>query len=189
MMARLLKTGRVYVAPPNRHLLLEGNRVSREQCLADCRSDVPLGGGLLRLSAVGVVLTGTLGDGASGLWTPRQAGGITVVQEPKDAAFSEMPRTALGRAKADRVVGLADVPALLDDLVHQRAGNLGRYREHEVPAANRELRWWRDRRNACHWPGFEPPGLCRFDLGHWRRGQVAPSLLATRRTASPSLSF
>jgi two-component system chemotaxis response regulator CheB len=69
-----------------------------------------------------VVLTGTLGDGASGLWAVGQCGGMTVVQDPKDAEFAEMPLTALNRARPDHVVGLADMPALLDSLAHQPAG-------------------------------------------------------------------
>jgi hypothetical protein len=77
MMAGLLKTGRIYVAPPNRHLLLEGNRVSRKQCLADCRSDAPLGGGLLRFSRRRGRSDRALGD------VDAPAGGITVVQEPR----------------------------------------------------------------------------------------------------------
>ena len=71
---------------------------------------------------VGVVLTGTLGDGASGLWALKRAGGISVVQDPADAAFSEMPLTALNRAQPDHVVRLADMPVLLNNLVHQPAG-------------------------------------------------------------------
>jgi two-component system chemotaxis response regulator CheB len=68
------------------------------------------------------VLTGTLGDGASGLWAIQQAGGITIVQDPQDAAFSEMPLTALNRAKPDHIVRLADIPALLGNLTQLRAG-------------------------------------------------------------------
>lgn len=71
---------------------------------------------------VGVVLTGTLGDGASGLWAAKRAGGISVVQDPSDAEFAEMPLTALNRVQPDHVVRLTDMPALLDVLVHQPAG-------------------------------------------------------------------
>jgi len=124
----VLKKGRIYVAPPDRHLLLDGDRVllgvgarenhSRPAIDPMLRSTAVCCG----FRAVGVVLTGTLGDGASGLWTLRQAGGVTVVQDPTDAAFSEMPRTALNRAKPDHVAGLADMPALLDSLVLQPPG-------------------------------------------------------------------
>jgi hypothetical protein len=52
----------------------------------------------------------------------QQQVGMTVVQDPKDAEFAEMPLTALNRAKPDHVVGLADMPALLGSLAHKPAG-------------------------------------------------------------------
>jgi two-component system chemotaxis response regulator CheB len=124
----VLQKGRIYVAPPNRHLLLDGDRVvlgagARENNVRPAiDSMLRSAAACCGFRAIGVVLTGTLGDGASGLWTLRQAGGITVVQDPRDAAFSEMPLAALNRAKPDHVVGLADMPALLDNLVLQPAG-------------------------------------------------------------------
>jgi two-component system, chemotaxis family, protein-glutamate methylesterase/glutaminase len=125
----VLKRGRIYVAPPDRHLLLNGDRVLLDASAREHNAR-PAIDPMFRSAAVccgsravGVVLTGTLDDGASGLWTLRQAGGITVVPDPKDAAFSEMPRTALDWAKPDHVVGLADMPALLDDLVHRPASH------------------------------------------------------------------
>jgi two-component system, chemotaxis family, protein-glutamate methylesterase/glutaminase len=80
---------------------------------------------LLRSFRWRVVLTGTLGDGASGLWAVKQCGGTTVVQDPDDAAFSEMPINALNRTKPDHVASLAEMPALLDRLVRQPAGEAG----------------------------------------------------------------
>jgi len=69
-----------------------------------------------------VVLTGTLGDGASGLWTLGHLGGMTVVQDPRDAAFPEMPLTALKRARPDHIAPLEKLPTLLESLVHQPTG-------------------------------------------------------------------
>jgi two-component system chemotaxis response regulator CheB len=71
---------------------------------------------------VGVVLTGTLGDGASGLWAIGQCGGVTVVQDPHDADFPEMPANALNRVRPDHVVTLAGMPDLLASLVSEPAG-------------------------------------------------------------------
>jgi hypothetical protein len=62
---------------------------------------------------IGVVLTGTLGDGASGLWAIKQTGGVTLVQDPKDVAFPEMPQTALKRMDPGHVSQLRDMPGLL----------------------------------------------------------------------------
>jgi two-component system chemotaxis response regulator CheB len=73
--------------------------------------------------SIGVVLTGTLGDGAAGLWALKQCGGLAVVQDPEDAAYSEMPQTALRRSNVDRVAPLADMPAVLQSLVQEPAGD------------------------------------------------------------------
>jgi len=124
----VMKKGRIYVAPPNRHLIADGYRLALGEGARENNARPGIDP-MLRSAAVccgartvGVVLTGTLGDGASGLWAVKRAGGISVVQDPKDAEFSEMPRTALNRAQPDHVVRLADMPALLNDLVHQQAG-------------------------------------------------------------------
>ena len=124
----LLKKSRIYVAPPDRHLLVDGDRLTLGEGPRENNAR-PAIDPMLRSAAiccssrtVGVVLTGTLGDGASGLWAVQQAGGITVVQDPKDAAFAEMPLTALSRAQPEHVVPLADMPALLERLVHLPAG-------------------------------------------------------------------
>jgi two-component system chemotaxis response regulator CheB len=123
-----VRKGRIYIAPPDRHLLLDGERVSLGEGPRENNAR-PAIDPMLRSTAlccsdraVGVVLTGTLGDGASGLWAIRQGGGIAVVQDPQDAAFPEMPLNALNRAKPHHVVGLDEMPALLDKLVHQPTG-------------------------------------------------------------------
>lgn len=122
-----LRKGHIYIAPPGQHMLLDGDRLvlgngprennSRPAIDPMLRSTAVCCGG----RAIGVVLTGTLSDGASGLWTLAQSGGLTVVQDPADAAFSQMPMTAMGLAKPDHVVPLAAMPELLESLVHQPA--------------------------------------------------------------------
>jgi two-component system chemotaxis response regulator CheB len=72
--------------------------------------------------SIGVVLTGTLGDGASGLWAVDRCNGITVVQDPEDAAYADMPLNALSKVRPDHVVPLAAIPGLLHSLAQQPAG-------------------------------------------------------------------
>jgi two-component system, chemotaxis family, protein-glutamate methylesterase/glutaminase len=124
----IAKKGRIYIAPPDRHLLLTGERFALGEGAREnnCRPAIDA---MLRSTAVccgpraiGVVLTGTMGDGASGLWALSQCGGLTVVQDPHDAAFPEMPLTAMNRSKPDHVAPLADLPALLNKFVRQPAG-------------------------------------------------------------------
>jgi two-component system chemotaxis response regulator CheB len=124
----MLRKGRIYIAPPGSHLLIDGDHLSLG--IGPRENNVrPAIDPMLRSAAVccahrsiGVVLTGTLSDGASGLQALSQCGGMTVVQDPSDAAFSEMPLTAVNRAKPDHVVHLQSMPALLESLVHQPAG-------------------------------------------------------------------
>lgn len=124
----VLRKGHIYIAPPDRHLLVDGERVSLGEGPRENNSRPAIDPMLRSIAlccssrAIGVVLTGTLGDGASGLWAIHQAGGISVVQDPEDAAFAEMPLSALNRVRPDHVVRLAEMPVLLDALVHQPAG-------------------------------------------------------------------
>jgi two-component system chemotaxis response regulator CheB len=120
----LLAPGRVLVAPPDHHVVIqEGGRVSvtRGPRVNGVRPAIDV---LFRSAArthgartVGVILTGTLDDGASGLASIRRRGGVAVVQDPKDAEFPDMPRAALALAGADHVLPAREIPALLGRLV------------------------------------------------------------------------
>jgi two-component system chemotaxis response regulator CheB len=123
-----LRKSHIYIAPPDRHLLVVGDHLHLGYGPRE-NNTRPAIDPMLRSAAVcrgprsvGVVLTGTLSDGASGLWALDQCGGLTVVQDPIDAAFPEMPMTAMNQAHPDHVVRLAEMPQLLNSLVHEPAG-------------------------------------------------------------------
>lgn len=122
-----LRKGHIYIAPPDRHLLIEQDKVRLGTGPRENNAR-PAIDPMLRSTAVcccgrsiGVVLTGTLGDGASGLWAISQCRGITVVQDPAGAAYPDMPRNALNRLQPDHVVALDGMAALLVSLAHQPA--------------------------------------------------------------------
>lgn len=124
----VLQKGRIFIAPPGRHLLLDGNTLSLGSGPRENNAR-PAIDPMLRSAAVccghrtiGAVLTGTLGDGASGLWAINQCGGTAIVQDPQDAAFPEMPLTALNRSKPHHIAKLADMPALFQKLTQRPAG-------------------------------------------------------------------
>ena len=71
---------------------------------------------------VGVVLTGTLDDGAAGLARIKRRGGIALVQDPATAAHPGMPERALREVDVDRCVPLADV-GRRDPGSRERAGS------------------------------------------------------------------
>ncbi len=67
--------------------------------------------------ALGVVLTGYLNDGVSGLASIKERGGLTVVQNPSDAEVPDMPLSALADVEVDYRAPVSDLPDLLTRLV------------------------------------------------------------------------
>jgi two-component system chemotaxis response regulator CheB len=114
-----LRPGRIYVATPDRHLLVGRRRVHLTAAPRENGSR-PAIDPLFRSAArhhgartVGVVLTGMLDDGSAGLLAIGQAGGVTVVQDPEEAPFPAMPRSAMETATPDHVVPTAELAATI----------------------------------------------------------------------------
>ncbi len=115
----LMKAGVLYVAQPDHQLLLNGNRIVVTRGAPENRFR-PCIDALFRSAAqtcgprvIGVVLTGYLNDGAAGLRWVQQQGGLTIVQDPRDAEHPAMPAHALEVVTADYIVPLAQLGALL----------------------------------------------------------------------------
>ncbi|HEV7890046.1 MAG TPA: chemotaxis protein CheB [Pyrinomonadaceae bacterium] len=121
--------GRIYVAPPDHHLLVEPSghvRITRGPRENRFRPAIDP---LFRSAAhaygprvVGVILTGWLDDGAAGLWAVKERGGAAIVQHPEDAFAPAMPLNALKRTEADHVVPLNEIAPLLVRLTETPAG-------------------------------------------------------------------
>jgi two-component system chemotaxis response regulator CheB len=115
----LPQAGTIYVAPPGHHLLLHGNRMLVTQGAPE-NGFRPSIDALFRSAArtcgpriIGVVLTGYLNDGAAGLEWVQRMGGLTIVQDPRDAEQPAMPTHALEAVVPDYIVPLARLGALL----------------------------------------------------------------------------
>jgi two-component system, chemotaxis family, protein-glutamate methylesterase/glutaminase len=121
----VIRAARIYVAPPDRHLLIRQGkvRVTRGPREGGHRPAIdPLFRSAAReygSRVVGVILSGTLDDGAHGIRAIKEAGGIAVVQS--DAEFPDMPRNAIAMAKPDHVVPQDELGDLLVKLAHEPA--------------------------------------------------------------------
>lgn len=114
--------GRIYVAPPDHHLLLrEGfvqlshgpkENLQRPSINVMFRSAAQA----YRERVAGVLLTGLLDDGAAGLWEIQQQNGTTIVQEPTEAEFPSMPQSAIRGVNVQYIVRLAEMGPLLGRL-------------------------------------------------------------------------
>jgi two-component system, chemotaxis family, protein-glutamate methylesterase/glutaminase len=108
-----IQHGRIYVAPPDQHLLLEDGHVEVIRGPKE-NGHRPAIDPLFRSAAehfgprvTGVVLSGALDDGAAGLRRIRQAGGVGIVQDPRDAMYDSMPKAAIAYAEPDDVLDSA----------------------------------------------------------------------------------
>lgn len=123
-----LHKGRVYVAVPDHHLLIHDGHMLLRQGPRENHSR-PAIDPLFRSAAVshaarviGLVLSGSLNDGTAGLMAVKQCGGVTMVQDPQDAIFPEMPSSARWHVDPDRVVRTPDLAQTLDDLSREASG-------------------------------------------------------------------
>jgi two-component system chemotaxis response regulator CheB len=130
--------GRVILAPPDRHLrIVHGRaRLDRGPKQHHVRPAIdPLFESLAREygpRVVGVELTGNLSDGVAGLIEIKAAGGLSIVQDPAEAQFPDMPRNALRHDHVDLVCKIARLPAVLEGLVQDGSAELALQRAGEA---------------------------------------------------------
>src|SRR5438874_2736813 len=110
-----IRRGRVYVAPPAHQTYLQRGRIAVRQGPQE-NLHRPAVDPLFRTAAhhygprvVGIVLSGVLDDGSAGLLAVRHAGGVTIVQDPSEALFGDMPANAFEAVGPDYCVPVADV--------------------------------------------------------------------------------
>src|SRR3954463_12102894 len=113
---------RIYVAPPNRHLLINDGVMQLNPGPRE-NSSRPSIDPLFRSAArthrsrvAGVILTGALDDGAAGLFAVKARGGLAIVQDPAEAAAPEMPLNAMRNMKVDHCLPLAEIAPLLSKI-------------------------------------------------------------------------
>jgi two-component system chemotaxis response regulator CheB len=134
------QAGHIYCAPADHHLLIEGDLLLIRRGPTENRFR-PSIDALFRSAAymhrervIGVVLSGMLDDGTSGLWSIKRLGGITVVQNPDDALYDSMPLSALQQVEIDHIVRAEDLAAKLTALLAEPV--------HTEPVLNEEV-WYR----------------------------------------------
>ncbi|MCU0548941.1 MAG: chemotaxis protein CheB [Leptolyngbya sp. Prado105] len=117
-----IEAGRIYIAPPDYHLFIQKGRIHLDHGARE-NGHRPAIDTMFRSIAhtygrrvVGVILTGTLDDGAAGLLTIKAQGGVALVQDPNEALFTGMPESAIKTVKVDEILKVREIATRLIEL-------------------------------------------------------------------------
>jgi len=118
-----IENGTIYLAPANRHLLLEKGKIHITRGAGENHYrpsiDVLFRSAAAAYSAcvIGIVLTGLLDDGTSGMDAIKRSGGKCIVQEPEEALFDDMPISVMNNIDVDYSLPIAEIKNVLIDLI------------------------------------------------------------------------
>jgi two-component system chemotaxis response regulator CheB len=136
----MVEPGRIYVAPPDLHMLLQENCIRLIRGPRENRHR-PAIDPLFRSAAVtyaeaavGIILTGLLDDGTAGLNAIKRNGGTAIVQDPKDALYTGMPVSAIESVAVDYVLPLPNIAEVIIRLVNEGSDQMpvGNYGQNEM---------------------------------------------------------
>ena len=120
-----LRASVIYICPPGMSVSLKGRTLH----LTPQAGDSPISTiNILFTSAarefgdrvIGVILTGLLKDGTVGLKAVHDAGGVTIVQDPAEAEYPDMPASAMEELPVTFCLKLADIGPTLDLLARRQ---------------------------------------------------------------------
>jgi two-component system chemotaxis response regulator CheB len=125
-----IEAGNIYLPNPDQHLIIKDGHIVLGEGPSENRwrpsIDV-----LFRSAAayytnkvVGIILTGFLNDGMSGMSAIQRSEGKTIVQDPKEAEYSDMPLAVLENMQVDYCVSLSQMGATIQQLVDEKSGHV-----------------------------------------------------------------
>ncbi len=116
-----IQEGRVYLAPPNYHLLIEEDKtfsLTVDKKINHARPSIDLmfetAAYVYESSLIGIILTGANSDGSQGMKSIKTAGGLTLVQDPETAEMPMMPTEAIRAVEVDHVLSLGEIAVFLN---------------------------------------------------------------------------
>jgi len=122
-----IEHGKVYIAPPNYHLLIEKDKTfsfTIDERVNYSRPSIDVlfesAAEVYKNKLIGVILTGSSSDGTAGLKKIKEYGGLTIAQDPKTAESSYMPASAIAGVQMDYILTLEHIIELLIKIDFQK---------------------------------------------------------------------
>jgi len=126
-----IENGKVYIAPPNYHLLIERDKtfsLTIDERVNYARPSIDVlfesAAEAYKNKLIGVILTGSNNDGTNGLKRIKEYGGLTIVQDPATAESSYMPASAIAVVQMDYILTLENIIKLLIKIDAQKEYSL-----------------------------------------------------------------
>jgi two-component system chemotaxis response regulator CheB len=123
-----IKAGCVYVARPNQHMLVKDGKfllgAGPEENRFRPSIDVLFRSAAVAYSShtIGIILSGLMDDGTSGMWAINRSGGTCIVQDPNEAEYPDMPLSVIDNMKVDHVATLAEIGSLIETSIKLKKG-------------------------------------------------------------------
>ena len=119
-----MQSGHIYIAPPNLHMIISNHKIYLRfgPKVNFCRPAIdPLffSAAQYGISTIGILLTGMLDDGVSGLLAIKKNAGVTIIQDLDEAEFQDMPKHALACVPIDYCLATDKIASLLVSLDQQ----------------------------------------------------------------------
>jgi len=126
-----IENGKVYIAPPNYHLLIEKDKtfsLTIDERVNYSRPSIDVlfesAAEVYKNKLIGVILTGSNNDGTNGLKRIKEYGGLTIAQDPETAESSYMPASAIAVVQMDYILTLENIIELLIKINSQKEYSL-----------------------------------------------------------------
>lgn len=105
-----IEAGKVYIAPPDYHLLIESDQtfsLSADELVRYSRPSIDVlfetAASAFKETLIGIILTGANNDGSAGMIAVKKYGGLTIAQDPEEAMFPFMPKASIEAKAVDHI--------------------------------------------------------------------------------------
>jgi two-component system chemotaxis response regulator CheB len=124
-----IESDHIYVARPNQHMLVKNDKFKLGAGPEENRwrpsIDVLFRSAAVAFSshAIGIILSGLMDDGTSGMWAIKRSGGHCIVQDPNQAEFPDMPLSVINHMEVDLVATLSSMGSLIGKIIESTTGD------------------------------------------------------------------
>jgi two-component system chemotaxis response regulator CheB len=122
-----IESGFIYIAPPDYHLLIENDftfSLAADEAVHYSRPSIDVlfesAASVYKTHLVGIILTGANSDGAKGISTIAQNGGLTIAQRPDEALFPAMPQASIETKSVALIFTLSEIQSFLLNSIQQQ---------------------------------------------------------------------